>query len=239
MLVVRWQREQRVFEKLPSRRSTRWTRVGEFTEVFCRTPRTLRFDAETASNRFGYPIPAAAIEWLEYAASHGDYWTGQDSLWLHRANSADGDFVPLMVENQNCFRMGYHVNDVQQPDPPIHRYHGGKSEFILSSTTTEFSIQMLILEATWSGKHSYMDCVDGVAGAVLSNVQSMYQQAAVSDLCLWGTPTRFLCGNDVIFRLDFSEDDLSHAFFGFAAASKVAFNDTRDVLSCLGYELQS
>ena len=145
--------------------------------------------------------------------------------------------VSSVVENQNCFRMGYLIDDANNPDPPVHRYSDGEAQFQLSPTVTEFAIQMLILETIWSGAHPYFDCADGIDGKEAKAIETEFKQCAINDMNLWSSPIRFLVDDDVVFRLDYDGGTDEYAYFGFAAATQAVFDNTASRLSRIGVEL--
>ena len=232
-----------MFETLPPDTTSRWNRVREFVTRFRAKPRTHpTVNNETVARyetTLGQSLPAAVREWYLLIGEIGDHWTGQDSMWIPTMPVIDGAVVPLMSENQNCFRMGYLVDDADQTDPPVYRYSDGEPDFQLSSPVTEFAIQMLILETIWSGTNAYFDCADGIDGNEAKAIESEFKGSAINDMNLWSTPIRFRCDDDVVFRLDYDGGTDEYAYYGFAAATKDAFNRTVSRLSQLGIELVS
>lgn len=179
----------------------------------------------------------AVRQWYLLIEDIGDYWTGQDSMWFPTMPIIDRAFVPLMAENQNCFRMGYLVDDCDQTDPPVYRFSNGNRDYQLSSSVTEFAIQMLVLETIWSGAHAYFDCADGISGGQARAIENEFKGCAINDMNLWSTPIRFRLENDVVFRIDYDGGTDEYAYYGFAAATEDDFKRTVSRLSRLGIEL--
>lgn len=217
--------------------------MREFVTRFCAKPRThLTVNGETLSwyeTTLKQPLPTAVREWYLLIRDIGDYWTKQDSMWIPINPIIDGALISLMAENQNCFRMGYLVDNSDQTDPSVYRYSDGEPDFQLSSTVMEFAIQMLILETIWSGTNAYFDCDEGIGGKEARAIETEFKGCAINDMNLWSAPIRFRCDDDVVFRLDYDGGTDEYAYYGFVAATDDAFNMTVSRLSQLGIELVS
>lgn len=231
-----------MFETLPPDMTSRWNLVREIVKRFRGKPRThpainnntiAQYEATLRDS-----LPPAVREWYLLIGEIGDHWSGQDSMWVPTIPIIDRTVIPVMAENQNCFRMGYLVGDSDQSDPPVYRCSDGKPEFQLSKSVTEFAIQMLILETIWSGAHAHFDCSDVIIdGNQAKAIETEFNECGINDIHLWSAPIRFRMENDVMFRIDYDGGSGDYAYFGFAAESQDAFDRTVSRLSKRGIEL--
>lgn len=230
-----------MFQTLPLERPARWALVRDFAWKWLEPkpdPTITEDSLAEMEARSGLRLPSAVREWYLLLAETGDLWTGQDKLWFPEDLVAQGEFLPLMVENQDCFRMGIRLSDLGLDDPPVYWYPSNPGCAPLSASVSMFAIQMLIGEAMWSGKHAIIDAAMNVPVQKVAQVVAQFQPCALDDLYLWSFPIRFVCGPQVVFQILYQDGFDDDPFMGFAAASQVAFNETMAYLNSLGIHLE-
>ena len=228
-----------MIQSIPKSRSKRWQFVRQLTQdLFPKRKPSSKFSPssiETAELSRGAAFPQSVREWYALIDEIGDYWSGQDRMWPPETAEVEGGYWILMIENQGCFRMGHRHSDDQKTDPPIYRFHDGN--YRLSPSVSVFAIQMLLMESIFHGKHLFFDG-GGIDNKIAKSIERKFRKSELPDFPLWTGPTRFVCDDDIVIRLDYPDGLRGDAFIGFCASTKSGYKSTIKLLTDLGVDTE-